>query len=104
MHLVSFSTEWIAKSSLAKELYSGTPNTDIRKLCTVHCGRNVNKPSAPTEAEFFVLISSHCSTQIWRIRYGGSWAIYFLSLAKELVYLLLYCRSLKWIYMIAALN
>ena len=28
--------------------------------------------------EFFVLISSHCSTQIWRMRYGGSWSIYFL--------------------------
>ena len=28
--------------------------------------------------EFFVLISSHCSTQILRIRYGGSWSIYFL--------------------------
>ena len=28
--------------------------------------------------EFLVLISSHCSTQIWRIRYGGSWSIYFL--------------------------
>ena len=28
--------------------------------------------------DFFVLISSHCSTQIWRIRYGGSWSIYFL--------------------------
>ena len=34
-----------------KELYTGTPNSDIRKLCTVHCGRNVNKPSAPTEVE-----------------------------------------------------
>ena len=28
--------------------------------------------------EFFVLISSHCSTQIWRKGYGGSWSIYFL--------------------------
>ena len=28
--------------------------------------------------EFFVLISSHCSAQIWRMRYGGSWSIYFL--------------------------
>ena len=28
--------------------------------------------------EFFVLISYHCSTQIWRMRYGGSWSIYFL--------------------------
>ena len=111
-----------------KELYKGTPNSDIRKLCTVHCGRNVKKPSAPTEVEgkglkvwcditvqqktmifgflvnmentiaiysystplalfpqkwyvapeFFVLISSHCCTQIWRKRYGGSWSIYFL--------------------------
>ena len=32
-----------------KELYTGTPNSDIRILCTVHCGRNVNTPSAPTE-------------------------------------------------------
>ena len=29
--------------------------------------------------EFFVLISSHCSTQIWRMRNGGSWCIYFLN-------------------------
>ena len=35
----------------SKELYKGTPNLDIRILCTVHCGRNVNKPSAPTEVE-----------------------------------------------------
>ena len=28
--------------------------------------------------EFFVLISSHCSTRIWRMRYGGSWSICFL--------------------------
>ena len=34
-----------------KELYTGTPNSDIRKLCTVHYGRNTNKPSAPTEVE-----------------------------------------------------
>ena len=33
-----------------KELYTGTPNSDIRILCTVHCERNV-KPSAPTEVE-----------------------------------------------------
>ena len=26
-----------------KELYTGTPNSDMRKLCTVHSGRNVNK-------------------------------------------------------------
>ena len=31
--------------------YTGTPNSDIRKLCTVSWGRNVNKPSAPTEIE-----------------------------------------------------
>jgi len=34
-----------------KELYTGTPNSDIRILCTVLCGRNVNKPSAPTGVE-----------------------------------------------------
>ena len=28
--------------------------------------------------EFFILISSHSSTQIWRMRYGGSWSINFL--------------------------
>ena len=33
----------------SKKLYTGTPNSDKRKLCTVHCGRNANKPSAPTE-------------------------------------------------------
>ena len=36
---------------LGKELYTGTPNSDIRKFCTLLCGRNVNKPSAPTEVE-----------------------------------------------------
>ena len=36
---------------MSKELYTGTPKSDIRKLCTVLCGRNVNKPSAPTEVE-----------------------------------------------------
>ena len=36
---------------LINELYTGTPNSDIRILCTVHCGRNVNKPSAPAEDE-----------------------------------------------------
>ena len=35
--------------------------------------------------EFFVLISSHCSTQIWRIRYGGSWPLYFLEKRKFLI-------------------
>ena len=37
--------------------------------------------------EFFDLISSHCSTQIWRIRYGDSWSIHFLinSMFKILV-------------------
>ena len=35
----------------SKELYTGTPNSDIRILCTVLCGRNVNKPRAPTEVE-----------------------------------------------------
>ena len=34
-----------------KELYTGTPNSDISILCTEHSGRNVNKPSAPTEVE-----------------------------------------------------
>ena len=34
---------------LSKELCARTPNSYIRKLCTVHCWRNVNKPSAPTE-------------------------------------------------------
>ena len=36
---------------LCNELYTGTSNSDICILCTVHCGRNVNKPSAPTEVE-----------------------------------------------------
>ena len=34
-----------------KELYTGTPNSDIRILCTVHYGRNANNPSAPPEVE-----------------------------------------------------
>ena len=34
--------------------------------------------------EFLVLISSHCSTQIWRMRNGGSWSIYFLHGSKKI--------------------
>ena len=34
-----------------KEPYTGTPNSDILKLRTLHCGRIVNKPNAPTEVE-----------------------------------------------------
>ena len=37
-----------------------------------------------TVPEFFVLISSHCSTQIWRMRIGGSCSIYFLVPARHL--------------------
>ena len=33
--------------------------------------------------EFFVSISSQCSTQIWRMRYGGPWPIYLLVLTKR---------------------
>ena len=33
--------------------------------------------------KFFVLVSSHCSTQILRIRYGGSWSIYFFAAAFD---------------------
>jgi len=124
--------------SFVRNYIQERPTQIFSKLCTVHCGRNVNQPSAPTEfegkglqlwwdiavqqktsyyiklerilmifgflvnientieiysystpwalfpqkgcvaPEFFVLISSQCSTQIWRIRYGGSWSIYFL--------------------------
>ena len=42
---------------------------------SIPCALFPQKWCAPSE--FFVLIS-HCSTQIWRIRYGGSWSIYFL--------------------------
>ena len=35
----------------SKELYTEMPNSDIRILCTVHCGRNVSKPRTPTEFE-----------------------------------------------------
>ena len=44
--------------------------------------------------EFFVLISYHCNTRIWRMRYGGSWSIYFL-----VVYILciVYC-DMMWTY------
>ena len=41
----------ISNKDLTKELYTRTANSDIRKLCTVLCVRNVNKPSAPTEVE-----------------------------------------------------
>ena len=41
-----FCSQWI--DSPMQQIYRpGTPNSDIRKLCTVHCGRNVNKSSAP---------------------------------------------------------
>ena len=121
--------------SLPKELFTGTSNSDIRNLCTVHCGRNVHKPSTLTEVEGkglklwcdikvqqkiyqvwtntfwlsgqygkyninillfhplgpFPTKMMRCpwilcfdllplQTQIWRIRCGGSWSIYFLSL------------------------
>ena len=40
------------KVGFGQQIYRpGTPNSDIRKLCTVHCGRNVNKSSAPTAVE-----------------------------------------------------
>ena len=42
-----------------KEQYTGTANSDVRKLCTVHCGRNVNKPSAPAEVEDFWLFGQY---------------------------------------------
>ncbi len=35
-----------------KKLYTATPNSSIRKLCTVLCGRNVHKLSAPTEVKW----------------------------------------------------
>ena len=50
--------------------------------------------------EFFVLISSTWSTQIWRIRYGGSWSIYFLFETNKLLYILLwkvYLRNTSFI-------
>ena len=115
----------VNKFSNTTQLYTGTPNSNIRILYTVHYGRNVNKPSwswrttaimwyySPTKKTsqyiklervlmifgflvnmentiaiysystpwahfpqkwFFVLISSHCSTQIRHMRYGGSWS------------------------------
>jgi len=129
-----------------KELYTGTPNSDLRILCTVHCKRNVNNLVLPQKLkgkdcssdvilqsnkkqllerilwlfgqyekynsnifffhpwalfpqklcvapEFFVLISSHCSTQIWRIRYGGSWSIYFLVHFKTVLFTILTDRE-----------
>jgi len=37
---------------LGQQIYRpGTPNSELRKLCTVHCGRNVNKSSAPRAVE-----------------------------------------------------
>ena len=38
--------------------------------------------------EFCVLISLHCSTHIWRIRYGSSWSIFFLVYRVPLLSLL----------------
>ena len=43
----------------ARNIYTGTPNSDIRKLCTVHCGRNLNKPSAPTDVK-----GKDCSSEV----------------------------------------
>ena len=34
-------------SLVSKEIYTGTLNSDIRILCTVHCGRNVNQVTNP---------------------------------------------------------
>ena len=48
-HIHYVSAPW--EYTRIKELYTRTPNSDIRILCTVHCGRNVNKPSALTEVE-----------------------------------------------------
>ena len=103
------------------------PRNYIQELWYTHimyctCGRNVNKPSAPTEVEgkglqlwsgqygntiaiysfstpwffslkkwcvaheFFVLISSHCSTQIWRMKYDGSWSIYLFACKGSYVF------------------
>ena len=58
---------------LYKELYTGTPNSDIRILCTVHCGRNVNKPSAPAEVEWNgyssdVILQSNKRQYIYQVR------------------------------------
>ena len=36
--------------------------------------------------EFFVFVSSHCSTQIRRMRYGGSWATFRIVLLGEYVF------------------
>jgi len=41
--------------------------------------------------ELFVLISSPYSTQIWRIRYGGSWGVYIF-LDRDLGKLAYYCH------------
>ena len=48
--------------------------------------------------EFFVLISSHCSTQIWRIRYGGSWSIYFLVVTKSYYSINYLSPQFSWVY------
>ena len=42
-------SDFLEKKFQVKELYTETPNSDVRKLCTVLCGRNVNIP--PTEVE-----------------------------------------------------
>jgi len=44
---------WKKQTYLASRNYTGefSLNSDILKLCTVLCGRNVNKPSVPTEVE-----------------------------------------------------
>ena len=34
-------------SLVSKKIYTGTLNSDIRILCTVHCGRNVNQVTNP---------------------------------------------------------
>ena len=49
------------ENAIARYFYSTSWGLFPQKLCD--------------PPEFFVLISSHCSTQIWHIRYGGSWSI-----------------------------
>ena len=53
IHILIFLSliRYVSDNVESKELYTGTPNSDIRILCTVHCGRNVNKPSAPQKLE-----------------------------------------------------
>ena len=70
---------FVTTEGKTKELYTGTPNSDIRILCTVHCGRNVSKTKAlmwyysPTKNKLIYMIFG------FLVNMENTIAIYFYS-------------------------